>query len=278
LEELTYSFNINSIGLMVKYDTSNVRIIGSIPIWSSVAKKKILISNILLIILSNAVTSRQDKSILYNRISFLVLTLSTIDIYFILVYNSLDKGIGLFNGLFFATPTTVVFQLFINILCIIILQLTSFFPRKNIIANISNRIGEQFKLIEYPLILLFIVMGANFLISSNDLISIFVSIELQSYGLYLLCSLYRNSELSTFAGLMYFLLGGLSSSFILLGSALLYSNTGTTNLDNFYIINNLYNIIDNHDIDTYTINYINYSILIMTTGFLFKVSAAPFHF
>jgi NADH-ubiquinone oxidoreductase chain 2 len=96
--------------------------------------------------------------------------------------------------------------------------------------------GEHFKIIEYPLILLFIITGAVFLISSNDLVSIFLAIELQSYGLYLLSTLYRNSELSTTGGLIYFLLGGLSSCFILLGTSLLYANSGTTNLDGIYII------------------------------------------
>jgi NADH-ubiquinone oxidoreductase chain 2 len=96
--------------------------------------------------------------------------------------------------------------------------------------------GEQFKIIEYPLILLFIITGAVFLISTNDFISGFLSIELQSYGLYLLSTLYRNSELATTGGLIYFLLGGLSSCFILLGTALLYANSGNTNLDGLYII------------------------------------------
>ncbi len=50
--------------------------------------------------------------------------------------------------------------------------------------------------------------------STNDLVSIFLSIELQSYGLYILSTIYRNSELSTTGGLMYFLLGALSSYFI----------------------------------------------------------------
>ena len=67
--------------------------------------------------------------------------------------------------------------------------------------------GEQYKLIEYSLILLFIVTGALFLISTSDLVSIFLSIELQSYGLYLLSTMYRNSESATSGGLMYFLLG-----------------------------------------------------------------------
>jgi len=99
--------------------------------------------------------------------------------------------------------------------------------------------SEQFKIVEYPLILLFIVTGAILLVSTNDLVSIFLAIELQSYGLYILSTIYRNSELSTTGGLIYFLLGGLSSCFILLGTALLYSNTGSTSLDNLYIITSI---------------------------------------
>jgi NADH-ubiquinone oxidoreductase chain 2 len=136
--------------------------------------------------------------------------------------------------------------------------------------------GEHLKIIEYPLILLFIISGAVFLISTNDLISIFLSIELQSYGLYLLSTIYRNSELSTTGGLIYFLLGGLSSCFILLGTALLYANSGTTSIDGFYIITSIGDI--NNTEVLYKNYYISFSLLIFSIGFLFKVSAAPFHF
>jgi len=105
--------------------------------------------------------------------------------------------------------------------------------------------GEHIKIIEYPLILLFVISGAVFLISTNDLVSIFLAIELQSYGLYLLSTIYRNSELSTTGGLIYFLLGGLSSCFILLGTSLLYANSGTTSLDGLYIINSISDVNDN---------------------------------
>jgi NADH-ubiquinone oxidoreductase chain 2 len=142
--------------------------------------------------------------------------------------------------------------------------------------------GEQFKIIEYPLILLFIITGAIFLVSTSDLVSIFLSIELQSYGLYLLSTIYRNSELSTSAGLTYFLLGGLSSCFILLGTSLLYANSGTTNLDGFYVLTSLSSITEDEtalllSLATHPF-YLNISLLIMSVGFLFKVSAAPFHF
>ena len=83
---------------------------------------------------------------------------------------------------------------------------------------------DHYKIIEYPLITQFIVIGGISLLSSNDLITIFLSIELQSYGLYILSTIYRNSESSTGAGLTYFLLGGLSSCIILLGLSFLYIN------------------------------------------------------
>jgi NADH:ubiquinone oxidoreductase subunit 2 (subunit N) len=204
--------------------------------------------------------------------------------------------------------------------------------------------SEQFKIIEYSLVLLFIICGAVFLVSTSDLVSVFLSIELQSYGLYLLSTLYRNSELATSGGLTYFLLGGLSSCFILLGTSLLYANSGSTNLDGLYIVtsisdisNSLYDEIntpsymesllgrteynmflnlnlDNvegqttfknimqkmnynnfslesrnyynslqdmslfKDFSTEVSYFINFSLLILSVGFLFKVSAAPFHF
>lgn len=220
----------------------------------------------------------------------------------ILEFNTLSNGVGLFGGLFHTTAISTVFQMFIFLISATILQLTGFYPRKvwvsefsslpNIFlskfiylaTNILNKMGQQYKIIEYPLIILFIITGATFLMSSSDIVSIFLSIELQSYGLYLLCSLYRDSELSTSAGLTYFLLGGLSSCFILLGSSLLYVNSGTTNLDNFYVIANLsdlssfVNTKEDNMLNLYNINYIQFSLLIMSVGFLFKISAAPFHF
>jgi NADH-ubiquinone oxidoreductase chain 2 len=146
--------------------------------------------------------------------------------------------------------------------------------------------GEQFRIIEYPLIILFVITGATFLMASSDLVTIFLAIELQSYGLYLLSTIYRNSELSTNAGLTYFLLGGLSSCIILLGQSLLYINSGNTNLDGIYIINSILvnyadgteNVASITNIPNIYQYYIQLSLVIMSVGFLFKISAAPFHF
>ena len=73
--------------------------------------------------------------------------------------------------------------------------------------EVMGREDPKFGILEYPLITLFILKGAILLMSSSDLISMFLAIELQSYGLYILSTLYRNSERSTSAGLTYFLLG-----------------------------------------------------------------------
>jgi len=248
--------------------------------------------SLLSLLISNAVTLRRDMSILFNRITIIALIYSILHDYTCLFL--LNKGIGLHGGLLHITNITQVFHIFIFLISILIIQLTSFFPRKIWVSECSslkniffnnfiyyrtkfvNKMGEHLKIIEYPLILLFIISGAIFLISTNDLISIFLSIELQSYGLYLLSTIYRNSELSTTGGLIYFLLGGLSSCFILLGTALLYANSGTTSIDGFYIITSIADI-DNTEI-LYKTYYISFSLLIFSIGFLFKVSAAPFHF
>lgn len=257
-----------------------------------------VIFSILLFLLSNAVTLRRDKSILFSRVAIIILLYCCLLVMHSLYFSYLDKGIGLYGGLYNATSSTHVFHVFIFILSACILQLTGFYPRKVWIpeyssfykiffckfiyynSKISNKMGQQFTIIEYPLIILFIVTGAIFLVSSSDLVSIFLSIELQSYGLYLLSTIYRNSELATSGGLTYFLLGGLSSCFILLGSSLFYANSGTTNLDGLYIITSLSEITnDNNNIlYWYKPYYIHFSLLIMSIGFLFKVSAAPFHF
>jgi NADH-ubiquinone oxidoreductase chain 2 len=251
-----------------------------------------IIISILSLLLSNAVNVRRDISILYNRIAILILVYCILnDISSLTVVT---KGIGLHGGLLLITNITQIFHIFLFIVSILILTLTSFYPRKvwvseysslkDLVLNkfvyyntkIINKMGEQFKIIEYPLILLFIITGAIFLMSTNDLVSIFLAIELQSYGLYILSTIYRNSELSTTGGLMYFLLGGLSSCFILLGTGLIYANSGSTSLDGLYIITSISDI-SSTDL-WYKPYYINLSLVIFTIGFLFKVSAAPFHF
>jgi len=260
-------------------------------------KKKMLLSLLIFLLLSNAVTSRQDKSILFSRVVITGLIFSSYLAFTNLYIQPLEKGIGVYGGLFNVTSFTQTFNIFLFLISAVILTLTAFYPRKVYVESysslnqlfsykfsynknaISNKTGEQFRIIEYALIIVFILCGAVFLISTGDLISIFLSIELQSYGLYILSTLYRDSESATASGLTYFLLGGLSSCFILLGSSLIYANSGTTSLENIYIITSISEITDLPMIMYwYQPYYLHLALIIMSVGFLFKVSAAPFHF
>jgi NADH-ubiquinone oxidoreductase chain 2 len=147
--------------------------------------------------------------------------------------------------------------------------------------------SEQYRIIEYSLIVLFVLIGGVFLMSSSDFMSIFLSLELQSYALYILCVVYRDSERATTGGLTYFLLGGLSSCFVLLAFGLLYGNSGNTGFDGLYTISNISgaSITENSPkafeslLQTiYQSYYLSFSLTIMSVGLLFKISAAPFHF
>jgi NADH-ubiquinone oxidoreductase chain 2 len=229
--------------------------------------------------------------------------------------SCIDTGIGVYNSLFHSTAITHSLVLFLYIIGAIIILLTAFYPRRIVTPKASsNRFDNdkdnnpisiyskgpikaylyeviglkdpKFGILEYPLIALFILMGAVLLMSSSDIVSMFLAIELQSYGLYILSTLYRNSERSTSAGLTYFLLGGLSSCFILLGSALLYGNCGLTSLDGMYVF---YNIIEIPSAGSILVlgeslsfvatpEILSMGFLIMSVGYLFKVSASPFHF
>ena len=121
------------------------------------------------------------------------------------------------------------------------------------------------------MIVVFTTIGASFLVSSTDLVSLYLAIELQSFAVYILAALYRNNESATAAGLKYFLLGALSSAFILLGSSLIYGYTGLTNLD---AISSLLSVSSPSDSITQGVIL---GLVIMTVGFLFKIASAPFH-
>jgi NADH-ubiquinone oxidoreductase chain 2 len=121
------------------------------------------------------------------------------------------------------------------------------------------------------MIVVFTTIGASFLVSSTDLVSLYLAIELQSFAVYILAALYRNNESATAAGLKYFLLGALSSAFILLGSSLIYGYTGLTNLD---AISSLVSVSSSDEAVTQGVIL---GLVIMTVGFLFKIASAPFH-
>lgn len=139
--------------------------------------------------------------------------------------------------------------------------------------------------INYSIIVLFSTLGALLLVSCSDLISMYLSIELQSFSLYVLSTLYKDSELSTQAGLKYFLLGALSSCLILFGIGLIYAYTGLTNFESIYSFISIYSLEINNNYVQFIYPFLSkefsqsifLGLIFIFVGFLFKISAAPFH-
>jgi len=191
---------------------------------------------------TNGLTNRPDSSIIYSRVGITIILYSFISAYTSFHITYLEKGVGLYGGLFNITAVTHSFQIFIFIISSLILLMSAFYPRKryieegdNVLNNLSKSATEYVSIIN-KMSEQFTISGATLLISSGDLGSIYLCIELQSFSLYIISSLHRNSESSTGSALTYFLLGGLSSCFILLGIGLIYANSGLTNLDGIYSV------------------------------------------
>jgi NADH-ubiquinone oxidoreductase chain 2 len=87
-----------------------------------------IIISILVLLLSNAVALRRDMSILFNRIATIALGYAILND--IMSLSLVNKGIGIHGGLLYISNITQTFHIFIFFICILILQLTSFYPRK----------------------------------------------------------------------------------------------------------------------------------------------------
>lgn len=125
---------------------------------------------------------------------------------------------------------------------------------------------------EYSILLLFSTLSMLFLVSSYDFISMYLSIEMQSLCFYVLAASKRHSEFSTEAGLKYFLLGAFSSGILLFGCSLVYGFTGVTNLEDISKC-----LANSSEIDTEH-SLVHIGMCLVAVGFLFKLTAAPFHF
>jgi NADH-quinone oxidoreductase subunit N len=121
----------------------------------------------------------------------------------------------------------------------------------------------------YPLIL-FAVVGMMLMASGTDLMTIFLGLEVMSVSLYVLAGFNRTSKKSNEAGLKYFLLGAFSTGFLLYGMALIYGATGTTRLYKIAAI------VGQMTLPSANIMLVA-GMLLMMTGFCFKIAAAPFH-
>jgi NADH-quinone oxidoreductase subunit N len=120
---------------------------------------------------------------------------------------------------------------------------------------------------EFPVLILLASTGMMMMISANDLIALYVGLELQSLSLYVIAAFRRNSARSAEAGLKYFVLGALSSGMLLYGASLVYGFTGSTDFAT---------IAAAVQPSGANIGLI-FGLVFLMAGFAFKISAVPFH-
>ena len=123
---------------------------------------------------------------------------------------------------------------------------------------------------EYAVLAVFSVVGMMMMLSANDLIALYVGLEMQSLSLYVLASFMREDGRATEAGLKYFVLGALASGMLLYGSSLVYGFAGTTN---FEALGALFR----HEGGGAPPLGLIFGLVFILAGLAFKVSAVPFH-
>lgn len=133
------------------------------------------------------------------------------------------------------------------------------------LPHIARDINKRF---EFPLLYLFATLGMMILVSAQDLMTLYLGLELMSLSLYVLAALRRELVRASEAGLKYFVLGALSSGMILYGSSIIYGYSGATNFD---LIAGALTESDGNNIGLLI------GLVFVVAGLAFKVSAVPFH-
>ena len=183
-------------------------------------------------------------------------TLSLIFVSF-LVYFDFTTNFALFENFFSNTTFTKFFKI-----------LTILGAAASLIISKNYFIDTKINRFEIPTLLLFSTLGMMLMISSKNLMMMYLAIELQSLSLYVVASIKRNSLESAESGVKYFILGALSSGILLYGFSLVYGFTGQTNFDGIYI--------SLSQLDKLPIGLV-FGLVFILVGLAFKVSAVPFH-
>ena len=174
----------------------------------------------------------------------------------ILVINGSGETVEIFDGAFVVDPFSNLMKILTLIGSIAAIAMSVGFVRR-----------EKFDRFEYPILIVLATLGMMMMISSNDLIALYLGLELQSLSLYVIAAINRDSTRSTEAGLKYFVLGALSSGFLLYGMSLIYGFTGHTGYGA---------IAAALQTDSSSIGIV-IGLVFVLAGLAFKISAVPFH-
>ena len=122
------------------------------------------------------------------------------------------------------------------------------------------------KVFEFPVLVLLAALGMGMMVSSGDLISLYIGVELHSLALYVLAAMHRDNAKASEAGLKYFVLGALSSGLLLYGASLIYGFAGSTLYSEIAVA-----------AGAQANTGLLFGLVFLICGIAFKVSAAPFH-
>ncbi|WP_019906847.1 NADH-quinone oxidoreductase subunit NuoN [Methylobacterium sp. 77] len=220
-----------------------------LPSLSPVMPELILAIGVLALILYGAF--RGERSVESVNVGALVLLILA---FFVVVSQSGAKVTTL-NGSFIVDNFSKVMKALIMIgSAATILLSRDYFQRERI---------DRF---EFPILIVLCTIGMMVMASANDLIALYLGLELQSLAAYVIAAFHRDNLKSTEAGLKYFVLGALSSGMLLYGSSLVYGFTGTVSFPGIVSALN-----DNAGFG------IVLGIVFVAAGVAFKMSAVPFH-
>ncbi|MBY8915011.1 NADH-quinone oxidoreductase subunit NuoN [Nitratireductor sp. L1-7-SE] len=136
-----------------------------------------------------------------------------------------------------------------------------------LVMSVGFAKAEKFDKFEFPVLIMLATLGMMLMISANDMIALYLGLELQSLALYVVAAINRDSARSTEAGLKYFVLGALSSGMMLYGISLVYGYTGNTGFD----------VIAATLTGAERQLGLVFGLVFVLAGLAFKISAVPFH-